>query len=1294
MILAFLTNRKLGLRFKCLANGQVIVIEADAESSMSPLPLEGKMKGSSSQREVTNFSQACDNEGAIEVSVHKTNHLSRDIGSDGIITVTADAFDKSLEDELTMVESSAVSLVLNNERHSSIAIPRSKPSSMEFESLLLNATANNVSPYSIDLQAERKSLTHSNDSPWCFLDEAGDEMDNGKNAKADNDLLPPPPLLISCSPSSLMLFPDSATIDAKSNSLVPTPLKKESMQSTTCNNLEISSEISGTKCLHDWVPFDIKCNYPDIGSIVYSCNGVIVSGLEKEFQLALLRSQQRPLILQLLPPTHESISAAKVCSPATSPTSPIVSSSNAVSAQQFKQRFRSSLFMSKYNHPLAAKLRSKVDEIIQGYLDCDWHDARDKKTGTPQRTIISLYPYIENEMVKLGLFDSSKAQGNGCPAVMTDSLMDDVREHIEVLLFKRIYKFTKDIGPEKGESVVFYGDDEERNTLSEVYNETFSQTNQGISDKNLLANKNNLKSCNQLTLKLATLRYVSLKELGLEVTPKQLLSRKCNTSDDDPSAIPIHGEEARTEILQNKECGKNKEVGEMNEGRGDEPGEEDDEENLEDALSSDNLSSREEWQLAMKGLCRATQLQSPAAILQKFVATVRMITHALNAVLKRSQRNLQFFCHECKKHHTGDPMFDCQFRHIDPASTLPHVDYSACELSADELMPALAWVIIQSNPPDLECALWICSEFRTPALAHGEEAYCLSQIQSAVEFCRKATAASLEMESSTFFNNIKKYDNSLKLLMACTRGDCTTARQLIDDEGADINCLSPDQKDNPLSACIRYNQLEVLDLLLSYKNIKVNRILSPCHGSGQRSTPLLIASQVGSIKAVLKLLKAGADRDLANDDGETPLSIATQLGHDDICRVLQINPKKDDLIECVRQNSIGKVVGYLMQTVETIDTISFIAENEVKDDIVLDSQSPSLSINLSLQLPSSTSSFSPTSSISPCKVSGSMRSSSPLLEASFLGNARITRHLLVRGGANVNLRNTIGETALLRCLRGSLDLTNIPDDSSQSSSPMPSFPFARSGNLNKIVSAWKPTRVAADGFVLVLVLLLRGGAKRDATDDLGWNAIKWMEEVSRILFVSDENLIDQESTDVTTTAKAFLKLQPKQREHLKERWNFMHHLIRCDPLTHNIFDVAKDKDCEGIKALILQCCDVNARHSESHYTALIAAVFNKDIEMVDVLLNAHVFLSLLVSLNSDEEEEEEETLVELEDVHFTGPLQWQRTAAESFFLHKVVDLDKAGRLGMTALHYAVSYLFVNIIVSDMMCAVNTLKIYS
>ena len=63
-------------------------------------------------------------------------------------------------------------------------------------------------------------------------------------------------------------------------------------------------------------------------------------------------------------------------------------------------------------------------------------------------------------------------------------------------------------------------------------------------------------------------------------------------------------------------------------------------------------------------------------------------------------------------------------------------EYYPVQITADDLLPAIALVIIQANPPNIDSVLWLCSEFRHTELMHGEESFCLSQISSAVEFCR------------------------------------------------------------------------------------------------------------------------------------------------------------------------------------------------------------------------------------------------------------------------------------------------------------------------------------------------------------------------------------------------------------------------------------------------------------------------------------------------------------------------------------------------------------------------------
>lgn len=148
-------------------------------------------------------------------------------------------------------------------------------------------------------------------------------------------------------------------------------------------------------CEYGWID---DCPMPDIGCIAVSCNGVKLSGLDEDFQYAILRNQQRPLIIEFMKPTEAILKLLSTRRPEEEAQSPA-----SISLQAF---------VSKYNHPLATKLRKTVDDLLQDYVECDWNEAvKSDSDATPQATIVSIYKHIEFEMQELGLFDHTKPQG-------------------------------------------------------------------------------------------------------------------------------------------------------------------------------------------------------------------------------------------------------------------------------------------------------------------------------------------------------------------------------------------------------------------------------------------------------------------------------------------------------------------------------------------------------------------------------------------------------------------------------------------------------------------------------------------------------------------------------------------------------------------------------------------------------------------------------------------------------------------------------------------------------------------
>ena len=691
-------------------------------------------------------------------------------------------------------------------------------------------------------------------------------------------------------------------------------------------------------CKYCW---NICTNLPAFGSIVVSVNGCLTTGLDKDFQLALLRSTQRPLVIRFKSPTIESISLAKNTNNTKSNEN--IDSVDSTSTLHHKksfdclgdvERLKYSLFVSKYNHALASPLRKQVDKIIQDYLDCDWISVKDKQC-LPQDTIISLYRYIESELVKLGLFDCTTHQGLGIPIIMTDTHWDSLREHIETFLFKKVYSYTKQIGPSILTEEIFTDsknindsldpDDafeaEEIDPPSSSFKSSTSSSWLPSSSSSSSKNAARSSICSPLMMKLASLRFVTLENLGLKV-----------------GTVPL------TELI--------------------------------------NL--REEWSISIKGLTRALTQESPGQILSKLVLTLRMISHALQAYLKYPDGiKIEYQCSQCSSMNgdANDLMIRNLFDKLDKNKSSTEFETfefikrlvddtesnnSQYTISADDFLPALTYVLIKSNPPNIETILWLASEFRHPSLLHGEESFCLAQVQSAIVWCKRVNSgSSFDLDEEYYRARLQQYEYSLQLILACKHGDIENIVLLL-NLGADINALTPDQRDCPLTACIRYKQKDALIRILQNQNVNVNINLF------KKATPLMIAVQHGDVDDVLRLLKKGADRHGIDEYGATALTLAAT--NSNIATILNTESKDIDILDCIRRDSEGQTSSGVLMTLflQDISGVNKLYENDT---------------------------------------------TTPLIEATKFCRVHVVRVLLTIGKADVNLQNEKRESALFHCLK-------------------------------------------------------------------------------------------------------------------------------------------------------------------------------------------------------------------------------------------------------------------------------------
>lgn len=752
-----------------------------------------------------------------------------------------------------------------------------------------------------------------------------------------------------------------------------------------------------------------------IGNTIEAVNGVQVRELDGAFQLALVKQRNRPLFIKFRseysPLSSQADANMGVSGSTVSP---------ARVAPPNVEKFKYALFMAKYTSTAASKIRSTVDSTLQDYIKCDWADVKAKGEGLPQVTIVSIYKYIEYEMQKLDLFTHSHARGYGVPVEMQESHWADVRGHIESLVYRSIGPHTRTLWPIFSSDDAFDRDEfrDAESGPSDLKANTFIGVDLSISsgaDDNLngdepemtgaYSGRSNfsdsqssgkgppmveLSAEHPLRMKLAYLRFVTLESTGLDCgdsKPKprsesmemSLLDRASECAAppapapevETPEIYPLH----RPVAVHGNGVDTLSMVRKMRQ------------------INRIMLRHKEEWYLAMRGLCRAMQLQTPGEVLFALTQTVKLISHALDAYLNRRDEHTSAVlvvppgtprtpgvCGSCDNsiaqeslRGVGNIACTCGAVHlvsenhtcidIIPTSTLLEPSEStgalspnqvvhdifagkrvltACEndntelnarpnvvkvaakckakkehhpLSADDLMPAITWVLIQANPPNIEYMVWMCTEFRHPSLLCGEEAFCLAQLSSAVEFCKHADHRAFDILHADYNTLMLSYNNTLKLLLACKLDNVDFAQELVANGNADVNGLSPDHQDSPLTACIRFGRQTMLRYLLSRPEIDVDAPVQLFHGPNQRCTPLMVATQYNQLEMVIDLLCAGADRNYCDDTGTSALTIAEAnskplaLVH----LVLKADPAKSELVSEILQGKRLCAIGLLLQ---------------------------------------------------------------------------------------------------------------------------------------------------------------------------------------------------------------------------------------------------------------------------------------------------------------------------------------------------------------------------------------------
>ena len=1070
---------------------------------------------------------------------------------------------------------------------------------------------------------------------------------------------------------------------------------------------------------------NVECQL--LGSTIVSINGVSMHGLGKHFQRKLLEQRKRPLYMKVQP-SHHLASPVSISGQTLYAISSLQRSDSSIAVIKPKMvydKISNQLFLSKYGSSYASKIRTKVDSIAKDYLECDWkhhHQSRPSPQATlPQATVVSLYRYIESEMSKLELFNGKHKRGVSMPTELLEEHWDNIRSHIEMLVFSKVSDFTRRLWPLYREDYIKVNRDYEDlfSTATTatgggpiVMPEEFIEIDLNLSARHRHGNgwvaptspsssssspeiRIELSTDHSLYMKLAYMRFLTLRHVGLSGT---------SSNDKD--------EEKDGSTLQ---LGL-------------------------DMMHMNTLAQQEIWYLCMTEMTTALCCTTPGEILEKLVGAVHLIYHALGAYLNpdamyadRVELGLNYSCCGCESMHLlpqvtelssseerspskgaadmqmisiptpasdeysivceqlSSLLIDTTLLISTPASPKEAIDVKdiALEaagqespkenrhhhtLSADDLMPAITWVLIQANPPDVEYAVWICNEFRHPSLVKGEEAFCLAQLSSALEFCRTASFSSFDIQQDTYNAYLIRYNNTLKLLLACKRGDVSSIRQLLKD-GVDVNGLSPDYKDCPLTACIRYGHLEAFRCLLEASAVDIhNTVVNLYSGDHQRCSILIVAAQCGQLDIVLLLLSRGADRHYKDDSGttasaaiqsvidSTKQSSSSSKGDDKDTARLFLKRLELEYIElCLRVEPTATTT---TTTTTACSGGSSGGGHNLIDAIVLDDQSTVAGLLLQ-RVPLNCLNTSADSKTSPL-IAATVQQSECMSSLRILLNKYLCPHL------DVNYPNATRETALIVCVKECIK------------NPSQQFVY-KAGML---------LRAGADRYLIdvddmsAIDYISRGVESFAAftRDILNPSAAKydqspWDKQVT-VAYSSIIAVIQRQGAQLTDAQKR-LVLEEKMDALLD-----LQALLSNDPLGDGdavslhpknksksrnksipIYEHAKAKNLHAVKALLYQGVDANKVCPNKNYSSLIAAVYNGDLAMLQVLLQATKLYRLTSSYDSSASK-----LARLNRYCYVkagvGSTNVSVIRSPDPVDHITVDINQPDSTGMNALHYA------------------------
>lgn len=128
--------------------------------------------------------------------------------------------------------------------------------------------------------------------------------------------------------------------------------------------------------------------------------------------------------------------------------------------------------------------------------------------------------------------------------------------------------------------------------------------------------------------------------------------------------------------------------------------------------------------------------------------------------------------------------------------------------------------------------------------------------------------------SSHAMDSLDKDSLGRELGFAARTGDLDTVEKLL-EQGADVNYNDEGQDYTPLAEAIESKRTDIVSFLLQRPDLDVNK-----PSTERKTRPLTIAVLAGESAIIEQLLKAGADPNLTDDLGKTPLmAISSAQAH-------------------------------------------------------------------------------------------------------------------------------------------------------------------------------------------------------------------------------------------------------------------------------------------------------------------------------------------------------------------------------------------------------------------------------